>query len=99
MNWILALDQVTVPTVTVILRKAFGMALHNMFVGRASETDPREASIVALSNRYGVDPAQSARVEATALRLFDQVEARLEVVGGSRHEGVCQLEHEWFHPA
>ncbi len=49
-------------------------------VGRASETDPREASIIALRNRYGVDTEQAARVEATALALFDQVEAawRLE---------------------
>jgi exopolyphosphatase/guanosine-5'-triphosphate,3'-diphosphate pyrophosphatase len=43
-------------------------------VGRASETDPREASITALRNRYGVDAEQASRVEATALALFDQAE-------------------------
>lgn len=43
-------------------------------VGRASDTDPREASITALRNRYGVDAEQASRVEATALALFDQAE-------------------------
>ncbi len=47
--------------------------LHDM-LGRASDRDPREASILALALRYGVDQAQAARVEATALELFDQVE-------------------------
>lgn len=37
-------------------------------------------------------------MDPEGMRLFDQVEARLEVVGGSRYEGVCLLEHEWFHP-
>ncbi len=42
-------------------------------VGRAGHTDPREASMNALASRYGVDRAQAARVERTALALFDQV--------------------------
>ena len=42
-------------------------------LGRGSEHDPREASIVALTRRYGIDEAQAARVEATAIRLFEQV--------------------------
>ena len=75
-------------------------------VGRASETDPREASIVALSNRYGVDPAQSARVEATALRLFDQVEAAWGLDGDNRrllawaariHELGLAIAHSQYH--
>lgn len=67
MNWILALDQVSVPTVTVILRKAFGMAMHNMFVGRASETacwpgaevsfmDPATAVNVVHGVKHADDP-------------------------------------------
>ena len=42
-------------------------------IGRGSERDPRDASIVALGKRYGVDRAQAARVESSALKLFDQV--------------------------
>lgn len=37
-------------------------------------------------------------MDPEGMRLFDQVEARLEVVGGSRYEGVCLLEHEWVQP-
>lgn len=42
-------------------------------VGRGGADDPREASVIALMQRYGIDTVQAARVEATALRLFDQV--------------------------
>ncbi|MCD9027596.1 exopolyphosphatase [Luteimonas sp. BDR2-5] len=42
-------------------------------LGRGGEDDPREASIEALIQRYGIDDAQATRVESTALRLFDQV--------------------------
>jgi exopolyphosphatase/guanosine-5'-triphosphate,3'-diphosphate pyrophosphatase len=42
-------------------------------IGRASDRDPRDASIDALVERYGIDREQSARVEQTALALFDQV--------------------------
>ena len=42
-------------------------------VGRAEHRDPRTASIDALAQRYGVDRAHAARVEATALVLFDSV--------------------------
>ncbi|HEU0153533.1 MAG TPA: exopolyphosphatase [Arenimonas sp.] len=75
-------------------------------VGRASETDPREASIVALCNRYGVDAAQSTRVEATALRLFDQVEAAWGLDGDNRrllawaariHELGLAIAHSQYH--
>jgi len=41
-------------------------------IGRGGEQDPREASILALCERYGVDSEQAARVEATALAMFDQ---------------------------
>jgi len=42
-------------------------------VGRAGQSDPREASVLALARRYGIDAAHAARVETTALALFEQV--------------------------
>lgn len=42
-------------------------------LGRGSEHDPRETSILALTRRYGIDASQAGRVEGTAIRLFDQV--------------------------
>lgn len=46
--------------------------LHDM-LGRGGADDPRDASIQALMQRYGIDIAQAARVEATALHLLDRV--------------------------
>src|SRR5690606_10224619 len=42
-------------------------------LGRGGVDDPRDASVAALMLRYGIDKDQSGRVEATMLRLFDQV--------------------------
>ena len=42
-------------------------------LGRASDRDPRDASVEAMMERYGVDREQAAQVERTALALFDQV--------------------------
>jgi exopolyphosphatase/guanosine-5'-triphosphate,3'-diphosphate pyrophosphatase len=42
-------------------------------LGRAQHRDPRDASIAALAQRYGIDVEHAARIEATALALFDQV--------------------------
>lgn len=42
-------------------------------LGRGGSDDPRESSIAALEQRYGIDQAQATQVETTALRLFDQV--------------------------
>lgn len=42
-------------------------------LGRASEQDPRDATIAALAARYGVDVEQATRVERTALALFERV--------------------------
>jgi exopolyphosphatase/guanosine-5'-triphosphate,3'-diphosphate pyrophosphatase len=42
-------------------------------LGRAGDQDPREASVEALVQRYGIDRAQALRVEATSHLLFDQV--------------------------
>jgi exopolyphosphatase/guanosine-5'-triphosphate,3'-diphosphate pyrophosphatase len=46
--------------------------LHDM-LGRGGADDPRDASVLALMQRYGIDPAQAERVAATALQLFDRV--------------------------
>ncbi|RYZ70496.1 MAG: exopolyphosphatase [Lysobacteraceae bacterium] len=42
-------------------------------LGRGSQNDPREASVAALTLRYGIDETQAVRVEGTARRLFEQV--------------------------
>src|SRR5690606_23231566 len=46
--------------------------LHDM-LGRGGADDPRDASVQALMQRYGVDAAQAARVAATALQFHDRV--------------------------
>jgi len=45
-------------------------------LGRTSNNDPRDNSVAAMMHRYGIDELQAARVEATALHLFEQVEGR-----------------------
>jgi exopolyphosphatase/guanosine-5'-triphosphate,3'-diphosphate pyrophosphatase len=47
-------------------------------IGRASDHDPRDGSVAALMRRYDADPLQAARVEHTALLLFDQVASSWE---------------------
>ncbi|MGY0504605.1 exopolyphosphatase [Luteimonas sp. e5] len=42
-------------------------------IGRGGEEDPRDAAIDLMMARYAVDEAQAERVEAMAMRLFDQV--------------------------
>lgn len=42
-------------------------------LGRGGEHDPRDASVESLMVRYAIDQKQAARVEATLMRLFDQV--------------------------
>ncbi|MFY2764469.1 exopolyphosphatase [Arenimonas sp. MALMAid1274] len=75
-------------------------------VGRASETDPRDGSIRALCDRYGVDVDQAARVEATAMALFEQVEGPLALEPGDRrllswaaqvHELGLAIAHSQYH--
>jgi exopolyphosphatase/guanosine-5'-triphosphate,3'-diphosphate pyrophosphatase len=58
-------------------------ALYDM-LGRGGADDPREASVAALMQRYGIDDAQAARVEATALMLFDRVAADWKLDGDAR---------------
>ncbi|MEO5566554.1 MAG: Ppx/GppA phosphatase family protein [Luteimonas sp.] len=46
--------------------------LHDM-LGRGGADDPRDVSVLALMQRYGIDALQAERVAATALQLFDRV--------------------------
>ena len=57
--------------------------LHDL-VGRISDNDPRDASVDAIMLRYGIDAGQAARVQATALRLFDQVAAPWRLTADDR---------------
>ncbi len=75
-------------------------------LGRGSEDDPRDASVAALMHRYGIDTTQAARVEATALRLFDQVaktwaldaDDRQMLVRAARlHEIGLAIAHSGYH--
>lgn len=73
---------------------------------RGSSLDPRETAVEALMQRYGIDRAQAARVEATAMRLFDQVarpwnldaDDRLMLARAARlHELGLAIAHSKYH--
>ncbi len=75
-------------------------------LGRGGEHDPRDASILALSERYGADSEQAARVEHTALALFDQVadawslnadDRRLLAWAARIHEIGLAVAHSQYH--
>jgi exopolyphosphatase/guanosine-5'-triphosphate,3'-diphosphate pyrophosphatase len=75
-------------------------------VGRASATDPRDGSIAALRDRYGVDAEQAECVMSTALGLFDQVHGELHLESGDRrllawaaqiHELGLAIAHSQYH--
>ena len=75
-------------------------------LGRGSDNDPRDASVAALAQRYGMDEIQSARVEATAMRLFEQVadswaldddDARQLGWGARLHEIGLAVAHSQYH--
>ena len=75
-------------------------------LGRGGADDPRDASIAALMQRYGIDSGQAQRVEATALRLFDQVarawslndDDRLMLARAARvHELGLAIAHSQYH--
>jgi exopolyphosphatase / guanosine-5'-triphosphate,3'-diphosphate pyrophosphatase len=53
-------------------------------LGRGTGHDPRDGSVRALSERYDVDRDHAARIEATALALFDQVAEDLNLNGDDR---------------
>jgi exopolyphosphatase/guanosine-5'-triphosphate,3'-diphosphate pyrophosphatase len=54
-------------------------------LGRASDRDPRDASIAALAQRYDIDQVQAARVEETVGILFHQVAAHCNL-GEQEHD-------------
>ena len=75
-------------------------------LGRGGKHDPREASVAALMHRYAIDHAQAARVEQTALRLFDQVAEAWSLVDDDRvmlqraarlHELGLAIAHSQYH--
>ena len=75
-------------------------------LGRGGADDPREASVDALMQRYGVDAAQATRVLALAMRLFDQVaqawsldaDARQLLAWAARlHEIGLAIAHSQYH--
>ncbi len=79
--------------------------LHDM-VERGGDDDPRDSSVTALMKRYGIDAPQAERVEATALRLFDQVagpwqldaDDRLMLSRAARlHELGLTIAHSQYH--
>lgn len=79
--------------------------LHDM-VGRGGAHDPRDASVDALMVRYAIDPRQAARVENSAMRLFDQVAGRWALGGDDRvmlaraarlHELGLVIAHSQYH--
>ncbi|NUO74927.1 MAG: exopolyphosphatase [Lysobacter sp.] len=75
-------------------------------LGRGGADDPRDASVAAMMQRYGIDEGQAARVESTMLRLFDQVagawaldpDDRLMLSRAARlHELGLALAHSQYH--
>jgi exopolyphosphatase / guanosine-5'-triphosphate,3'-diphosphate pyrophosphatase len=75
-------------------------------LGRAGADDPRDASIAALCDRYGVDEAHAARVADTALMLYDQLRGELNLEPGDRrqlawaariHELGLAIAHSQYH--
>jgi exopolyphosphatase / guanosine-5'-triphosphate,3'-diphosphate pyrophosphatase len=75
-------------------------------IGRAQQRDPRDASVAALAQRYGADREQAARVEASAMVLFDQVAANWGLAEEDRrmlawaariHEIGLAIAHSQYH--
>ena len=79
--------------------------LHDM-LGRGGADDPRDVSVAALMQRYGIDAAQARRVETTVLQLFDQVGKAWKLDPGDRrmlsraarlHEIGLAIAHSGYH--
>ncbi len=75
-------------------------------LGRVGEDDPRDASVAAMMQRYGIDVAQAQRVEDTALQLFDQVceawhldadDRRMLARAARLHEVGLAIAHSGYH--
>ncbi len=75
-------------------------------LGRGTGHDPRDGSVRALAERYDVDRDHAARIEATALALFDQVADAWNLDGDDRrllgwaarvHEIGLAVAHSQYH--
>ncbi len=75
-------------------------------IGLGGDEDPRDAAIELLMHRYDVDQAQAARVEATAMHLFDQVAKAWQLDAEDRaklgwaawlHEVGLAIAHSQYH--
>jgi len=75
-------------------------------LGRGSGNDPRDLSVASLIQRYGIDEVQASRVEATALRLHEQVaedwnlnddDARMLGWAARLHELGLVIAHSQYH--
>jgi exopolyphosphatase/guanosine-5'-triphosphate,3'-diphosphate pyrophosphatase len=75
-------------------------------LGRGGADDPRNASVAALVQRYGIDLAQAQRVETTALQLFEQVakawrldddDRRMLARAARLHEAGLAIAHSGYH--
>jgi exopolyphosphatase / guanosine-5'-triphosphate,3'-diphosphate pyrophosphatase len=100
-----AFDALALDTLQVSATAMREGILHDM-LGRAEQRDQRDASIAALAERYGVDLDQAARVEQSALQLFDQVAAPLGLSDEDRrmlawasriHEIGLSIAHSQYH--
>jgi exopolyphosphatase/guanosine-5'-triphosphate,3'-diphosphate pyrophosphatase len=76
-------------------------------IGRLTDEDPRERTVASMQQRYHVDTAQAARVEATALSFLEQVaepwglgeeQAELTLRWAARlHEIGLDVSHSGYH--
>ena len=75
-------------------------------LGRGGADDPRDASVTALMQRYGIDATQAKRVETTVLQLFDQVAQAWQLEADDRrmlsraarlHEIGLAIAHSGYH--
>lgn len=55
-------------------------------LGRLEHRDPRDKAVKALMSRFAVDPSQVARVQKTALDIFDQIAVNNDV--GQSHRTI-----------
>ena len=74
-------------------------------IGRLEHKDPRDHTVKSFMTRFAVDEAQVDRVQATALKLYDQLTAELSLVAGHRklltwasglHELGLSLSHQSY---
>lgn len=75
-------------------------------IGRGSADDPRDASVLALCERYAVDTEQAERVQRTVVQLYQQVkkdwnlqsfDKRLLIWAAQLHELGLAIAHSQYH--